>query len=628
MCGISGIINFDGKPVEPVLVNTMMDAMKHRGPDDQGVLIRKNIGLGFVRLSIIDLSDLGHQPMKDRSGRYFIIYNGEVYNFIEIRKELIKKGYLFNSNTDTEVVLYSYIEWGESCLERFNGMWSFCIYDLKEESLFLSRDRYGIKPLYFYHDKNQFIFASEIKSILKVVNNKLSPNQKSIYNYLVYNRTDYDDSTFFNEINKVGAAHCMKIFIINKSHEYKKFIHDDYQGLSHNVYKRKWYDLSSRVNASGTFSDQDEYRNLLFSSIDLRLRSDVPVGVSLSGGLDSSSILSRLIDKKLNLNTFSAVYGKNLKGDEKDYILEFKNSVKKMNFVQINQNDLFNDINKLLSCHSSEPIVDPSIYANFKVFEEARKKVKVTLNGQGADEQLGGYMYFWGHYFKSLLKKGNLFKLGSEVVYNYKNQKNLSALNYLIYYLLPDLIKNKYRLTNADYLTDNFKQNNVKSKDIIDLIDKSSNLQDSLIRHFNFKLQHLLKWEDINSMNFSIESRLPFLDFRLVEKTLALNDDNILHKGQTKYILRKALKGYLPEKIRNRKDKVGFETPADIWFRNDNYKKIILDTIKSDHFKKMGIIDSNKAVNLYYSHLNNKSNISRDIWKWINLDYWYKEHIG
>ncbi len=192
MCGISGIINFDGKPVEPVLVNTMMDAMKHRGPDDQGVLIRKNIGLGFVRLSIIDLSDLGHQPMQDRSGRYFIIYNGEVYNFIEIRKELIKKGYLFNSNTDTEVVLYSYIEWGESCLERFNGLWSFCIYDLKEESLFLSRDRYGIKPLYFYHDKNQFIFASEIKSILKVVNNKLSPNQKSIYNYLVYNRNDYE----------------------------------------------------------------------------------------------------------------------------------------------------------------------------------------------------------------------------------------------------------------------------------------------------------------------------------------------------------------------------------------------------------------------------------------------------
>jgi len=627
MCGISGIINFDGQPVDQSSINKMMVAMKHRGPDDQGIFLDKNIGLGFVRLSIIDLSENGHQPMQDLSGQYLIIYNGEVYNFIEIRKKLIKKGYHFNSNTDTEVVLNSYIEWGENCLNYFNGMWSFCIYDLKEKSLFLSRDRYGIKPLYYYYDENKFIFASEIKSILKIANDKLSPNQEAIYNYLVYNRTDYDKTTFYNEINKVGAGYCTKIFINNNSNK-NKLIHDNYKKISNNIYNRKWYDLKRRVNKVETFQNSSEYKDLLFSSIDLRLRSDVPVGVSLSGGLDSSSILSRLIDKKLDLNTFSAVYGENLRGDEKNYILEFNNLVKRMNFVNIGEYDLLDDMNKLLDCHSSEPVVDTSIYASYKVFEEAQKKIKVTLNGQGADEQLGGYMYFWGHYLKFLLRKGNLIKLTSELVNNYKNQKNFSTLNFLLYYLSPESIKLKYRIRSTSYLKKDYAESHSRNTEIINLIDNSSSLQDSFIRHFDHKLQHLLKWEDINSMHFSIESRLPFLDYRLVEKTLALNEDKILFRGQTKFILRKALKGYLPEKIRLRKDKVGFETPADNWFRSESYQKLISKILNSDHFKKMEIIDHHKALNLYDGHLMKKVNISREIWKWINLDYWHKKHFS
>ena len=182
------------------------------GLDDEGTFLDKNIGLGFVRLSIIDLTENGHQPMRDSSGQYIIIYNGEIYNYVEIKSELVKKGYSFNSTTDTEVVLKSYIEWGEDCLDHFNGMWSFCIYDLKKEFIFISRDRYGIKPLYYFYDDNRFIFASEIGSILKAVNSKLSPNREAIYNYLVFNRTDYDNSTFFNKINKFEAGCCAKIF--------------------------------------------------------------------------------------------------------------------------------------------------------------------------------------------------------------------------------------------------------------------------------------------------------------------------------------------------------------------------------------------------------------------------------
>jgi len=197
MCGIAGIINFNNESVNPSSINKMMATMKHRGPDDNGTFINDNIGLGFVRLSILDLSRLGHQPMFDISGRYLIIHNGEVYNYIELRKDLEKKGYIFKSNTDTEVILYSFIEWGEDCLNYFNGMWAFCIYDLKRRTFFISRDRYGIKPLYYFIDNNKFIFCSEIKPILNLISNQTSPNYQVIYNYLVFNRTDYNDETFF-----------------------------------------------------------------------------------------------------------------------------------------------------------------------------------------------------------------------------------------------------------------------------------------------------------------------------------------------------------------------------------------------------------------------------------------------
>ena len=627
MCGISGKINFDGQPVSKPLIRSMMHAMNHRGPDDTGTYFSNNIGLGFVRLSIIDLSFQGHQPMHDPERRYTIIYNGEVFNYIELKKELISRGYSFYSNTDTEIVLNSYKEWGEKCLDLLNGMWSFCIYDKKKKTLFLSRDRYGIKPLYYFVSDKSFIFASDIKSILKAEKNKLSPNKEAIYNYLFYNRTDYDNETFFSEIKKVNPGHNLKILLDGNQNE-QELINKGYSKISKNVFSRKWYDLKSRVSESKTFLNHDEYRNLLFSSIDLRLRSDVPVGISLSGGLDSSSILTRLIDKRLNLNTFSAVYGENIKGDEMNYIKEFKNIVQKMNFVKIKDNDLYKDLDLFLDCHSSEPIVDTSIYASFKVFEEAHKKIKVTLNGQGADEQLGGYIYFWGHYLKNQLKKGKFINVINELVHSYKNQNNLSSLYFLIYFLSPQSFKFVYRSGDVSYLKKDFVNSVSDKRKILNLVEKSSSLQDSFIRHFNYKLQHLLKWEDINSMNFSIESRLPFLDYRLVEKTLSLEGEEILFKGQTKYILRKALNGYLPEKIRTRRDKVGFETPADTWFRNENFKKRILSTLDSSHFAQLDIIDTKKAIKLYKMHLSKKMNISRDIWKWINLDFWFKKHFS
>ena len=280
MCGICGIIKFNKKAVQEEEIARIMRRMKHRGPDDEGIFIEDNIGLGFVRLSIIDLSILGHQPMFSFDGRYVIIYNGETYNYKELRKELSAKGYNFRSNTDTEIVLYSFIEWGQDCLNKFNGMWAFAIYDRVLKKLFCSRDRYGIKPFYYYMDNDQFIFASEIPSILSVLNKKPSANNQVIYDYLVFNRTDQTEQTFFDGIKKLQHG-CSISF--------------DIKGQSKLVEVQKWYDLKSRLSDTEGFSSPEEYRELFSSAVGLRLRSDVPVGVCLSGGLDSSSIVSALL---------------------------------------------------------------------------------------------------------------------------------------------------------------------------------------------------------------------------------------------------------------------------------------------------------------------------------------------
>ena len=243
MCGICGIINFNNEPVQETWVSSMMQKIKHRGPDDEGIFIEDNVALGFVRLSILDLSPLGHQPMFGdinvskknntlENGRFVIVYNGEVYNYIELRQELCLKGYKFESNTDTEVVLNSYIEWGEDCLDKFNGMWAFTIYDREKKEIFCARDRYGIKPFYYYVDDKQFIFASEILPIFSVLKEKPSPNNQAIFDFLVFNRTDQTENTFFKDIKKLQHGCSMRIGLKNKSQKYEI---------------KKWYDLKREL---------------------------------------------------------------------------------------------------------------------------------------------------------------------------------------------------------------------------------------------------------------------------------------------------------------------------------------------------------------------------------------------
>ncbi|MCK4699506.1 MAG: asparagine synthase (glutamine-hydrolyzing), partial [Bacteroidales bacterium] len=437
------------------------------------------------------------------------------------------------------VVLQAFDEWGTGCLDKFNGMWAFVIYDKKKKEIFISRDRYGIKPFYYYSDKNKFIFASEIPSILKILERKPNPNYQVLFDYLVFNRTDQTEMTFFEGIKKLQHGH---VIIIRKSRTSPAFCGFEIH---------KWYDLKQKVKNTVPFKNPEEYKNTFNSAIGLRLRSDVPVGVCLSGGLDSSSIVSTLLKdfNKNDLNTFSAIYEKGSTGDESEYIKEYSSSLTNMFYITPSAESLYADMDDFVTAHG-EPVPSTSPYAQFKVMELAKNNVVVTLDGQGADEQLAGYHYFYGFYFKELLKNFRWLRLLSETFHCLNNHKSLYGVKTFLYFLLPKNIKSKVRVAEKGYLNPEFVHNFSSDNQVAGNIYSSDSLNDALFNHFEYKLEHLLKWEDRNSMWFSLESRVPFLDHRLVEKTLAINSDMIINKGITKYILREALKGTLPEKIR------------------------------------------------------------------------------
>jgi asparagine synthase (glutamine-hydrolysing) len=637
MCGICGIVDLNNHGVQEAQIRQMMQIMKHRGPDDEGVFIENNVGLGFVRLSIIDLTSAGHQPKLSQDERYVIVFNGEIYNYIELREELQKEGVIFATKTDTEVLLNAYIQWGEDCLDRFNGMWAFAIYDREEKKIFSARDRYGIKPFYYLKTDEYFAFCSEIPPLLSLLDQNPKPNYQTIFDFLVFNRTDQTESTFFEEIKKLQHGHCL---YLNCNFENKPKISPNTQFPQSAIRNpqsaipnpqfeiSQWYDLRKKVADTQGFKSSVEFKELFSSAVSLRLRSDVPVGVCLSGGLDSSSIVSVLLkdfDKK-DLNTFSAVYNNGQYGDETEFINEYKPLLQNMYYIIPDASTLENDLFKFVKAHG-EPIPATGPYAQFKVMELAQGKVVVTLDGQGADEELAGYHYFFGFYFKDLLTHGRIGKLCIEMYHYLAQHRSLMGIKSFLYFMLPERIRTKARVNEKGYLIPDFVDKFKNSNSIAGNLYGSKSLTDALLDHFEYKLEHLLKWEDRNSMWFSLESRVPFLDFRLVEKTLATSSDLKIKKGMTKYILREAMRGILPEKIRLRHDKIGFGTPQNEWFREPVWQNIVNGVLDSESFKDRNLINPKIAKELYQKHLSGEGNVSKEIWKWVHLELWFREFI-
>ena len=593
MCGIGGIINKNNKSVEELLIHQMTDIIAHRGPDSSGSYLYKNIAFGHRRLSILDLSSSGHQPMKYLDD-LVITYNGEIYNFIEIREELIQKGYIFDSNSDTEVILKAYHCWGKTCVNYFNGMWSFSILDIKQKIVFCSRDRFGVKPFYYIENNDLFSFGSEISQLLPFLPNRIL-NKKVALDYLISGIEECSNETFFKDIYLLKGGHNLVFDLQTNSYEIERY------------YNLK---LSAQKNTS-----VDDYIQELKRSITLRLRSDVKVGTCLSGGIDSSTISSFASTIYQNSNEkFMAIHAKSseYKTDESEFAkIVSKIANINLNFVEPSYSDFKSNILSIIKIQQ-EPFGSLSIIMQYFVFKKAKELgCIVMLDGQGGDETLLGYERYYPAIVKS--KKG-IAKLKA-LLQSSKNSR-LSLLDTIKYqYYFSNY---KLRLKRLKYKNSFYKSEIINEYESEELRIISESYNDISILQKNeiesSQLPHLLKYEDRNSMANSIESRLPFLDYKLVELSLNTNNSLKIKDGWTKFILRKAAETILPKEIVWRKAKLGFNAPEKTWtkeFENEMIKEIQQSEILNN------FIDFKK---LYFKKLD-----LRTKWRLYNFSAWEKE---
>jgi len=638
MCGIAGIINKKG--VLPSDLHSMSQILKHRGPDDEGFCLLSHsqtseyykgndtireftellhiheasqnttyqIGLVHRRLSILDLSAAGHQPMSYNAKKNTIVFNGEIYNYREIRTTLIEKGFQFISDSDTEVILAAYQFWGQDCVVHFIGMWAFAIYDAEKKQLFLSRDRFGIKPLYYFQNNNTFVFASEIKALLALDDIEAEANMNSVLEYISFGTTSDSSTNLYKNIQSLQPAHNLVINAITL------------QSIT-----MSYYDLKEKIDHYVLPSEneiQNSFTQHLESSIDLHLRADVTVGSTLSGGLDSSTLVA-MTALKMNgkpFKTFTAAY-KEKEIDESDFakkaISDFKNVTPYFTYPNIKT--YWEDFDKLI-WHQDLPINSTSMFAQWEVMKLAKQQnVKVLLDGQGADEILGGYYNFAGIYLIEKLKHFNIpsfIKERNDLKQNFSPNINQS-IGKSAYYFMPEFLQKKIRAkkrVGMGSISENYQQ------ELLNLhvpARGGKSFKEQSLLSMQFGLQDLLRYEDRNSMAFSIESRVPFLDHRLVELSIALNNDWKIKNGWTKYILRKTAEPILNREVVWRKYKMGFLTPQKVW--KSESKQELTQFINETTMP--AFLDKSYLLKLNDADINDTSHLS-EFWKLISFLKW------
>lgn len=614
MSGISGIVQYNQEVVCNERMESMINKMKHRGPDGSGYYAVNNVGLGCVFLNESNLTSVRSLPLTDKSQRYTIVLNGKLYNYAELRDKLQALGHEFLSQTDDELILYAYCAWGEKMLDELDGVFALAIYDQEQQTLFLARDRFGVKPLYYNVTDQGIVFASEIPPILSVLPSKPAANEYAIFDYLVFNRTDQTEQTFFSGIYKLQHGCCMTL-------DCKQTYTKDSLPIV------KWYDLAKHVQGQTIQKDKAEYMRLLTRAIQKRLQGDLSWGVGLSGGLDSSAITSTVVNvlKEKNVHSISAVYGKDSSADESNFIDCFQGIVPNMHYAHPNADMLYAHLDEYVRIQG-EPTPTSSPFANYCVMQEAKNCMKVILDGQGADEALSGYEYIPGLYYKTLLTHFRWITLAKELIRYVRLHRSVRHIKYMLFFMLPSKMRTKVRVAQRAYINPDFVARHQNSV-IADKLYGANTMQEMLIGHFEYKLEHLLKWGDRSSMAFSMETRQPFLDKDLVEYSLKIEDGAKIHNGYTKYILREVMQGIMPEPVRKRVDKKGFSVPQDEWFRTEKFQQLVMDILQSERFAKRGYVIPEEAMKLYKQHLSGEINISKDIWKWINLELWFREFI-
>lgn len=559
MCGIAGVITRNY--IQKEIIEAMTDAVIHRGPDGFGYYYGNEFAFGHRRLAIVDLSELGRQPM-EYLGRYVITYNGEVYNHIEIRQELAVKGYKFRSHTDTEVIMAAYDYWGADCLNYFNGMWAFVIHDKRKNIFFISRDRFGIKPLYYYFNEHQFIFASEIKALLAHPSVPRTPNLAYCKGFLLTGPKEYLRETAFEGIfrfDKASYLECPANELFNDFQE-KRFW-SVYPNLS-----AEQFDSNKAQN----FTEQ--YKLILNDAVRLRLRADVKIGSALSGGLDSSSIVW-LINQQLKTHgkeeiqeSFSSVY--KTPGtedcDESRYIDSVAQALLvKSNKIEPNAEDIIEEHRKytyFLDTPAANTLM--SSWHTYKLTKACG--VTVTIDGQGADEQLAGYLTYLKYHIAN-----------ASWATVFKEMASFSQIPDAKKYLIQGLSAKMMNSILGEGISTRLFRAMGKRFSFMPLNEK-------LIRDFDLSLENLFHYADRGSMAFSVESRMPFMDYRLVEFLASVPVVYKLHGGWTKYLARIAFKDSLPSNICWRKDKMGWPIPEEYWFKTI-YPSYFVNTIKKSY---------------------------------------------
>jgi asparagine synthase (glutamine-hydrolysing) len=577
------MIGLNGRKADSSVVERMAYSLQHRGPDEKGSFVKGSVGFGFRRLSILDLSPAGHQPMVSADGQKILLFNGEIYNYVELRKELQALGHVFKSSGDSEVLLTAYCEWGQTCLSKLNGMWAFLIYDVANHKIFGARDRFGVKPLYRYWSNDYVFFGSEIKAILTSGHYRHSINWKVASRFLVERRLDIDEETFYEGIEQVQAGSAFEIH---------------FDG-THKAWR--YWSLGS-VQTGVIESPSSAFYELFHDAVRLRMRSDVPVGVCLSGGLDSTSILCSMANVSSDqsaqnpLEAFSYVSQEH---DESRYIADtIEMTGAHLNKLELDPYLLLNKLERVLWYHD-EPVHSMTALIGFELMGLAAKTgVKVVLNGQGADETIAGYHSFFLHHWGGLIRAGKLFGAWKEIKANAAllggrhRHLFLRAIRHVlqggigrssVYQALADMKHRKSTQRNSWFSPELL--NHEERQRAHELRNLDDALKVSLERE---PLPLYLRVEDRNSMAHSIEARLPFLDYRLVSFLFNLPAEWKMRGPWNKFILREAMKGHIPESVRTRVDKMGFPFPGRQWASTTLYEPV-QDLLLSQEMKESGI---------------------------------------
>lgn len=616
MCGIAGgvLINH---PFNKKVLDKMISVIKHRGPDDSGSYINGGVGLGFRRLSIIDLSSAGHQPMAVHDGDFWIVFNGEIYNFELLRKELEAEGARFNSSTDTEVILRLYCKYGVKCFNRLRGMFAIAIWDNRQNQLILARDRVGKKPLYYYQDEEKFLFASELKSIYQFPGINYEINNEALSEYFTYGfigspRTIYQ-SVFKLEpgcyltINKSGAK------AITKYWDWVPPVTS--QTLSFEEAKQK------------VFDKVDE-------SICLRMRSDVPLGAFLSGGIDSTIVVARMAEHSVNpVKTFTIGF-KDKAFDESEYAAIVADRYQTEHHLEIVDPDYAELIEKIIS-NFDEPFGDSSALPTYVVSEMISKHVTVALSGDGGDEVFGGYEIYQESLANRKFDRGPSWIKYPVKMLDSIYPETLPGRNFLRRVALSDPYERfieRYKLINdaerRKLLPGNDFAASIFKKDYFDQLvqgtDFLSSLQYNDIKHY-LEGDILVK-VDRTTMLHSIESRAPLLDHELIELAFTLPPSFLINKGQKKFILKEAFKNYIPASLLSRPKK-GFSVPLVKWFKNE-LKEYFESMVFTIELENSAIINLSYVKRLLNIHLSGRRDLSFHLWLILSFSIWYhKVHL-